>query len=187
MSVAKSYAKALYETAIAQTNGHSQGLAKLDEQLESFSKLLASSKDLHTALCGPIATAKEKTAIVEALAKKGGIGETLTRFLVLLANRDRLAALDEIVEAFSNVRVQSEGGVIGELVVADPPESLGAQDVDSLTRAFTKKLGKKVHFRVSSDPQLLAGMKVTLGGVTYDGTLRSQLQRLRDQVSCVGS
>lgn len=182
MSVAKTYAKTLYETATAQQNGHAPDLAQIEQQLEDFAKMLASSKNLHTALCSPIATAREKAAIVEALSKKAGTSELVTRFLVLLANKERLVALDDIQRAFGDARVQSEGGVIGQMVVADPADSIGATDVESLSRAFTKKLGKKVHFRVSSDPSLLAGMKVTVAGTTYDGTLRAQLQRLRDQL-----
>ena len=54
-------------------------------------------------------------------------------------------------------------------------------DVDGLAKAFTTKLGKRVSFTVASDPDLLAGVKVTVNGVTYDGTLRAQLEKLRDQ------
>ena len=56
------------------------------------------------------------------------------------------------------------------------------EDVEALAKAFGKKLNKRVAFHVSTDPSLLAGMKVTVNGVTYDGTLRSQLQKLRDQI-----
>lgn len=185
MSVAKVYAKTLYETATGPKAGqaaNAAGLVQIEEQLTAFAKLLDSSRDLHMSLCGPIATTKEKTGIVEAIAKKIGATELVTRFLVLLATKDRLAALTLIAAAFGDVRVQSEGGVVGQVVVADPIEAFGAADLESLSRAFTKKLGKKVHFTVSSDPTLLAGMKVTVSGTTYDGSLRAQLQRLHDQL-----
>jgi F0F1-type ATP synthase delta subunit len=60
---------------------------------------------------------------------------------------------------------------------------LAEADIDTLTKAFSQKLGKKVAFRVAIDPSLLAGMKVTVNGVTYDGTLRSQIHKLRDHLA----
>jgi F0F1-type ATP synthase delta subunit len=53
-------------------------------------------------------------------------------------------------------------------------------DVKNLAKAFSEKLGKRVAFQSSTEPALLAGLKVTVNGVTYDGTLRSQIQKLRD-------
>jgi F-type H+-transporting ATPase subunit delta len=87
--------------------------------------------------------------------------------------------LPAILESYNSVRLLAEGGVPGRLVAAEP---VSDQDVQGLAQAFSKKLGKKVAFQVSTDPSLLAGMKVTVNGVTYDGTLRSQLQRLRDRL-----
>jgi F-type H+-transporting ATPase subunit delta len=85
----------------------------------------------------------------------------------------------EIRNAYRSVRLEAEGGVSGRLVSADP---LSESDIKGLADAFQRKLGKPVAFRVSTDPSLLAGMKVIVNGVTYDGTLKSQLQQLRDLV-----
>ena len=177
MSVAKSYAKALFESSAA---AKSADPALLEEQLREFTRAVTASREGRVALFGPIATAKEKTAIIETLARKVGMAEPIMRFLVLLASKGRLPLLPEIQEAFSVVRVDAEGGVIGTVSAADP---MNQEDLETLSRAFSKKLGKKVSFRVSTDPTLLAGMKVTVNGVTYDGSLRSQLQKLRDQLT----
>ncbi len=83
-------------------------------------------------------------------------------------------------EAFHVIRLAAEGGVAGRLEVA---EVISEADVSQLAKAFSEKFGKKVAFRVSQDPSLLAGIKVTVNGVTYDGTLRAQIQKLRDRVA----
>ena len=62
-------------------------------------------------------------------------------------------------------------------------DPLKDSDVQGLAQAYEKKLGKRVEFQVSVDPGLLAGLKVTVNGVTYDGTLRSQLDRLKENLS----
>jgi F-type H+-transporting ATPase subunit delta len=87
--------------------------------------------------------------------------------------------IEEITHAFNEVRLEAEGGILGRVVSADP---MAANDLEDLSKAYSQKLGKRVAFSASVDPNLLAGIKVTVNGVTYDGTLRSQLQRLRDQL-----
>lgn len=176
MSVAKSYAKALYETA----RSANQPAEPIERELEQFEKALKGSREASIALVGPLTTAKEKIALTEAIGQKLGVSELAQRFLSLLARKERLGILGKIHDALREVRLLAEGGISGRLYSAEP---MAAGDAEGLASAFSKKLGRKVAFRVETDPALLAGVKVTVNGVTYDGTLRSQLQRLRDQVS----
>jgi F-type H+-transporting ATPase subunit delta len=179
MSVAKAYARALFETATGAKSS-SQEIQGLEDELGSLLTAIESSKEARIALFAPLVSAKEKGALVENISKKAKVSPLMARFLALLAKKGRLSLLSEIHKAFALVRVESEGGIIGTVVAADP---VGTGDVESLAKAFGKKLNKRVSFQVSTDPSLLAGMKVTVNGVTYDGTLRSQLQKLRDQIS----
>jgi F-type H+-transporting ATPase subunit delta len=179
MSVAKSYAKALFE-ASSQQGAQEAGLDQIEGELDAFLALVNSSREAKVALMGPAVTSKEKTAIVDEVSKKAGYQPAVKNFLSLLARKGRLPILAEIRSAWTTVRLHAEGGVSGRLVSADP---LKPEDVQGLSQAFGKKLGKKVAFQVSTDPSLLAGIKVNVNGITYDGTLRSQLQRLRDRVA----
>jgi len=177
MSVANSYARALYEAA-KESQLSAESLGQLESQLDTLQACFEESKDARIALIGPLTSTREKTALVEAIAKQYGFAPLLTQFVVLLAKKGRLPLLKEIRDAFSSVRLTQEGGISGRLVAAD---SMEEADIGILTKAFSQKFGKKVAFRVSTDPSLLAGMKVTVNGVTYDGSLRSQIQKLRDQ------
>lgn len=180
MSVANAYAKALYLAAV-ESKPAAEAAAicdSLQKQLDMLAVTVESSRELQIALNSPITTTKEKADIVQALAGKVGIQKLATNFLVLLGNKDRLSLLRPILDEFNSVRLLAEGGVPGRMVAA---ENMSEADVESLAKAFSKKLGKRVAFRVSTDPSLLAGVKVTVNGVTYDGTLRSQLQMLRDR------
>lgn len=181
MSVANTYAKALYEAAYEKANGGDK-TAFLDQVEKQFDELLATvgqSRELETALYAPIANAHEKAGLVRELGKKMGMNELFVNFLTILANKGRLPLLKQIRAALSSVRLRAEGGVAGRLVAA---ETMADADVQGLAQAFSRKLGRKVAFQVSVDPSLLAGMKVTVNGVTYDGTLRAQLERLRDRI-----
>jgi F-type H+-transporting ATPase subunit delta len=176
MSVAKAYAKALFEAATeAQPSG--DGLAALEFNMDVFEKTLKSSPQLRAALTGPVASVKEKSGIIDALAAQGNYSKLFRQFLTLMARKGRLDLFSKVCESFAIVKLEAEGGTLGKLETAEPIE---ASDIEGLAAAFSKKLGKKVAFRASTEPALLAGMKVTVNGVTYDGSLASQLRRLRD-------
>jgi F-type H+-transporting ATPase subunit delta len=177
MSVATSYAKAFYEVA-KESQATSEALDSMEKQLELFLAVMDESKEARTALQAPVTTTREKTALVEEISKKLNLADLTRHFLMLLARKDRISILREVRDAFNVVRLTAEGGVPGRLIAA---ESMSEADISTLAKAFSQKLGKKVAFRVSTDSSLLAGMKVTVNGVTYDGTLRSQLQKLRDR------
>lgn len=178
MSVARSYAKALFE-AVLESKMPAADLNKIEIQLGSLIELLGSSKDLRTALFSPATSAREKMALMHELQKKLEFLKPLENFILLLARKKRLPLLSDIRDAFGAVRLEAAGGVRGTLISAD---LLSDQDGQNLAKAFSQKLGKKVVFKTFLDPSLLAGVKVTVNGVTYDGSLRAQLQRLRDRL-----
>ena len=177
MSVVSSYAKALYESA-QDARASQDSLDEIENQLQLFSSFMDSSKDVRIALLAPLTSLQEKVALVEAFSQRLGLSHLTLRFLILLARKGRLSFLSQLKEAFVEIRLEREGGLSGRLVAAEPMSKI---DISTLVKAFSHKLGKKVAFQVSTDPSLLAGMKVTVNGVTYDGTLRSQLQKLRDR------
>ena len=178
MSVAKPYARALFEAAQAK-NATTDDLNLIQSQLVGLVELLKQNQDAEMLLMGPAVSSKDKVAVINEITKRLQFGPLLTNFLTLLAKKERLAILPEVCEVFGTVRLEAEGGIQGKVVSADP---IVSADLDGIVQSFSKKLGKKVAFVATVDPNLLAGMKVTINGVTYDGTLRSQLQRLRDQL-----
>ncbi len=176
MSVANSYAKALYQT-VAQT-ATADDLNHIENQFKQILGLLEQSKEVKAALFSPLTNIREKTSLADSIGTKMEFHPGFSRFLSLLAKKGRMSLLPQIHQAFVSVRLAQEGGISGNLVSAEP---LSDADVETLAKAFSQKLGKKVAFQVSTDSSLLAGIKVTVNGTTFDGTLRSQLQKLRDR------
>lgn len=176
MSVANSYARALLEAA-KDANTSSEVIDQMESHMDSLVSLIDQSREMRVALIAPVTTLKEKISLVQELATSLKWPSLFREFIVLLLKKKRLVLIKDIRDAFGSVKLTQEGGVSGRLVAAEP---IGDADVATLVKAFSQKLGKKVAFRVSTDSSLLAGIKVTVNGVTYDGSLRSQLQKLRD-------
>jgi F-type H+-transporting ATPase subunit delta len=178
MSVSRAYAKALYEAAL-EAKASPADFDRIEQQLNTVTSLMMQSKDVRVLLTTAALGSKEKVAVVTALSNKLDISGIFSQFLILVARKERLALIPEVAEILPQIRLESKGGTIGQVVSAD---ALDPKDVQDLARSFTQKLGKQVELRPMIDPTLLAGIKVTVNGITYDGTLRSQLQQLRDRL-----
>ena len=178
MSLAKSYSKALFETAVERGLSR-EAIDVLGVQLQGFAGMVKDRKDLKQVLCSAATKTSEKVKVVEALTEKLNSEGLLRQFLTLLAQNERLSWLSEMSAAYEEAALTAQGKILGRLVSAEAMTDL---DIQSVAQSFEKKLGKKVAFRTSVDPDLLAGIKVEVSGVTYDGSLRAQLRRLKDQV-----
>ena len=71
--------------------------------------------------------------------------------------------------------VAKKGGLVGELISAVPLESGVAS---SVAEALSKKLQRVIQLKEKVDPGIIAGMRVTIGGVTYDGSVKGKLEKL---------
>lgn len=184
MSVATSYARAIFEAAQAEKSGSDVAtfLDQVEKALEEFDQTLKTSKELTVALMGPVTTSKEKVLVVGQLSEKMGHSPLVRQSLQMMARKNRLTLLAEIREALLQLKLRAAGALLGRVESAEP---LSAGAIEDLAQAFSKKLGMPVKFQVSTDPALMAGVRVTVNGVTYDGSLRSQLARLRDRVLSV--
>jgi F-type H+-transporting ATPase subunit delta len=178
MSVSRSYAKALLDVA-NESGFKAADLDRIESELGEFASAMGASRELYTALTCPVVSGDDKAGVAKAVAEKMGISKLTAQFLTLIARKGRGPAIEEIVETFTAVRLEGEGAILGAVVSADP---LKKEDLEELATAFTRKLGKKVVFKAAVDSALLAGLKVTVSGVTYDGSLRAQLQTLRDRL-----
>lgn len=176
MSVAHTYANALLQAAQEKK----EDAILIEQQLKATLSMLSQSRDLEIALNGPLISSREKGLVISELSTKCQFSALTRNFLTLLAKKGRFSQLPEIYTAFVTSRLAASGGIMAQLVSAEP---LAEAELKSLITALSKKTGKKVVVQSTLDPAVLAGVKVTVGGVTYDGTLQSQLEKMRATVT----
>jgi F-type H+-transporting ATPase subunit delta len=178
MSVSRSYAKALLEAAV-ELGMKAADLDQIEKELDQFVTAVKGSPNLMESIGSPVVSSGDKAEIAAAIAEKMGFSRLMKQFITLVARKGRGASIEEFADAFTAVRLESEGATLGTVVSAD---ALQQKDLEELATAFTRKLGKKVVFKSAVDPNLLAGLKVTVNGTTYDGSLRAQLQQLKERL-----
>jgi len=175
IAVARRYAAALAELAEEQ-----RALDPVAKDLAGFSALLDRHAALRSALGSPAFTRDERRNVVDALLKRASFHALTGNFLRLLVDKNRMAALPEILEAFSQRYDERRGRVRAEVSSAVP---LDAATLAALQRQIQRVSGKnEVLIRTTVDPSLIGGIVTRVGDRVFDGSIRTQLRSLKSQL-----
>jgi F-type H+-transporting ATPase subunit delta len=156
------------------------GIDALVDELRTFNDAMASSDELRNVLMTPGLPLAARQEFLRELLGKSGATATCTNALLLLTEENRLSILGEIVEA---VRVEADkvaGRVRARVTSAT---ALSPAQVDEIKSAFEKRTGKRIVVETAVDDDLIGGVVAQIGSVVYDGSIKSQLRRLRDDLS----
>ena len=169
-TIARPYAEALFQAAGAEGE-------KLKDQMASLTAL-ASDAGLRQFADNPKVASTQVFDLVAGVALQKGmaIDAKLVNLLRLVLDNGRLAALPEIARQFSAL-VDSRSGV-SEAVIESAYPIEGAQLTDvvaTLERRFARKLNAKVELR----PQLIGGIRVTVGDQVLDTSVRARLDQMK--------
>ena len=176
LSVARRYATALFD--VARKSGAEK---RVGEQLTAFADLVAGHADLQRAFENPAIPVTAKKALVTALVDASGdVTAEVKRTVVLLAERDRLGVLPEIVSSYSERLMGEQRVTAAEVTTAVP---LTPEHRESLTAALRKAAGGQVTVTEKVDPSIVGGVVARVGSVVYDGSVAHQLDRLRESLA----
>jgi F-type H+-transporting ATPase subunit delta len=150
------------------------------DQADAFLAALADSvrenDELRRFLLNPAISLGAKKSLLEKLCADRGVPEHVKTFLNMVAENSRLANLSSIAEVFHLEREASQGSVSARLTAAT---ALTPELQSRAAAALGKLTGRKVNLTVAVDPGLLGGAVAQVGSVVYDGSLKTQLARLR--------
>jgi F-type H+-transporting ATPase subunit delta len=170
-SAARRYARALLE--VAHETGQDPG--PLRAELESVVALVGRERELEQALVHPALGGERRRAIAEAVFQ-GRVAELVARLVALLAERGRIALLPALARAYADA-LRAERGVVAALARSATP--LDPEQRRSLEAAVARLAGAEVELETALDPALLGGVKLSIAGRTYDGSVRARLASLR--------
>ena len=170
-AAARRYARALF--AIAQEQ---QAVAEVRAQLEGVEALFAEHPELAAALFRPLHPVAERRGVLRGICERAGSGESVRNFFAFLVDQRRLVDFDAICSEYRRLADEAAGRTRAEVVSASP---LSNEQQRRLAEALAARTGQQVDFDESVDPELLGGAVASVGGLVFDGSLRTQLQRLR--------
>jgi F-type H+-transporting ATPase subunit delta len=124
--------------------------------------------------------ATKKRAVVEAVIRAAsGLSGEVARLLTMLADRDRLHLIDEIAALYEERLLALRKVVSAEIVTAS---GMDARARDAVTRALAHATSGEVRLTERVDPEIIGGMTATVGSVVFDGSVATQLERMRQRL-----
>ena len=174
-AVARRYGRALADVAAA-----SQELEAVRDDLRAFARVLSQQRELRHLIANPSVARKDAGAAVTDIVAAMGLRPLSGRFLSLLFDAGRLGQVEAILRAYEEQVDSRLGRVRAAVAFAAPlPETEPAE----LQLRLSAMTGKGVYLDARTDPALLAGFVAQIGSQVYDGSLRTQLRRMHDELT----
>ncbi len=174
-AVAGRYARAFAEVVAERGMDPEKTVAELMQMAE----LVGSSHELRNVLINPAVEHKQKISLLDAIIKKMDGSKPLRNFVAVLIDHKRLGQIGEIAEQFKQQLDERMG--IADARVSSARE-LSASEKKSLEQRLATVTGKTVRATYSEDASLLGGAVVRIGSTIYDGSVRGQLERLKEDL-----
>ena len=150
------------------------------QQLADFVAAYAESTELRNFMASPAVSREAKHGVVEKIVARIGASRILRNFLFVIVDNQRTHLLPEVAASFEQVLRQRQGIAEAEVLSAVP---LNDKQKTALLRNLESATGKKIQASYSLDPRLLGGAVVRIGDTIYDGSVRNQLDRLRQHLA----
>lgn len=168
------YANALFSLAAEQGDSV---LQQTRADLRQCALMFSLNPDLTRLLSLPTLSVGERLDIAKKIFGEDGLA---VRLLLLLIDHKRLGYLREIADVFDNRMLDYEDTVQVKVTTAVP---LTPDQLDKLTAALEKKLGKSVRISERIDKSILGGVIVKYGDTRIDNSLKYRLESIRAQIT----
>ena len=172
------YARAFQQVAVAQN----LDVDSVRSQLFDFGGTFDDSRELREFLLNPSLPQADKLKVLDAIGSRIGLDKTVRNFIAVLMDHDRLHFLREIVEEYSALADEANGIREVEIVSAKP---LTDDERNLLQGKAGELAGARVRVQWSEDATLLGGAVIRLGSRVYDGSVRGQLQQMKQHLAGV--
>ena len=175
-AVTSTYARALADVVFHQHLDPGNTL----QEAQSLAQLVMGSQQLREVWEAPSIPAEQKRAVLDAIVAREGISRPVRNFMAVLMDHRRIKFLEPIVSEFEQELNRRMGFVEAQIVSA---RELAEPERSRLEAQVSKLTGHKVRARYTQDRSILGGAIVKVGSTIYDGSVKGQLERIREAIS----
>jgi F-type H+-transporting ATPase subunit delta len=150
------------------------------QELHAFIDLMQQSTELRRVLENPAIPAGQKRSLLDAITGRLGLLREVRNFLAILIDHQRIMFLTDISQQFEHELHERMGFAEAEVTSA---RVLSDEERRELETQISTITGKRVLAKYGTDAKLLGGAVVRVGSTIYDGSVRGQLEKIREQLS----
>ncbi len=149
-------------------------------ELQTIVATAQNSPELGKVWQSPAIPAQQKRRLLDAIVRAEGISRPVRNFVAVLIDHRRIGLIHEVAKDFERELNSRLGFAEAQITSA---RELNAAEKRALEAQVEKLIGKKVRARYDRDDSILGGAIVQVGSTIYDGSIKGQLERIREQLS----
>ncbi|MDQ1610417.1 MAG: F-type H+-transporting ATPase subunit delta [Pyrinomonadaceae bacterium] len=173
--MARRYAAALADVVIAQ--GESR---EVQEELNTWAQMMEDNSGLLEVFRNPTIPYEQKRNVLNTLIARTRVRPTTANFLQVLLQNHRLSELKEINQRFA-LQLDERSGVVSAQVTT--ARAVPEATKETLRAQIGTLTGKKVRLQFAVDEELIGGIVTRIGSTVYDGSVRTQLQQIKQKMA----
>jgi F-type H+-transporting ATPase subunit delta len=172
--VSKRYAKALLSLGREDGNYEAYG-----ENLQEFSSFCELNGEFADVITNQVFSIEDRREILKAVLEKSAFSVMMRNFLYLLLDKNRIGAIQEIAEHYERLTDDISNIARAEIVTTRP---LKTEEQNRLEKVLGDLTSKNVRVEVKEDKGLIGGIIVKIGDLVLDGSIRAQLEGLKESL-----
>ena len=173
-TIARRYSAALADVVLS--TGETEAVKA---ELAGWTELFHNSTDLQTVFSNPAINYISKQKVLEGLIAKAKPSRATANFLRILLKNGRLTEIGEINERFDSV-LEERGGIVSAEITS--ARELPADERTEFKSNLERLTGKKVNINFAVNADIIGGVVTRIGSTVYDGSVRTKLQNLKEQL-----
>ncbi len=174
LTIARKYARALLAIGLREKNHE-----LLRKDLENLAALLQENKELRAVLFSRFFPPPQRKAIAKIIGDSLGLSKETHDFVDLLIDRERIDHFMEIRKSYEELCDQVSNRLRARLISA---EKLSPSLVAEMKKQLESSTGKEVILATEEDPALIGGVVTKIGNIIYDGSLKTQLLKAKENL-----
>jgi len=175
-TAATRYARALLDVAVKEK----ADLGQIERDLSQFVDLFTEHPMLAKVLLNPAVPVPRKRAAVTDLLAHASFSPILSKLVGLLAERDRLVLLPDLLAAYSDRLLDHQNVVRAEVTTVAPIDAVRTEAIRNSLAALT---GRTVTLSMKVDPSIIGGVVARIGSTVYDASVTRQLEKMRERLT----
>lgn len=175
-AVTSRYARAFADVVV----GDKLDAAHTLQELQTIVSAFESSAELRKVWESPAIAAEQKRRLLDAIVQREKLSRPVRNFVAVLIDHRRIALVAEIAKDFEKELNNRLGFADAQITSA---RELSPAERRALESQVEKLIGRKVRARYGRDESILGGAIVQVGSTIYDGSVKGQLERIREQLS----
>ena len=168
------YSRALFEVAQEASE-----LEKIENDIKNFASLLINSLEIKNFIHNPTQSKDNQNNVLNLLAEKLNFSKNLKNFMFLLIEKRRIFFVKKIFESFLKLCSKKRGEIKASLISS---KDLSQTELENISKELSSSMQSTIKFDYKIDKDLIGGLKLQLGSIMIDSSIKSKLKKFEQQM-----